>query len=130
MLVVDASAVADLLLGTSRAAAVRAAIGDHTLHAPHLLSVEVASVLRRVLLSGQIDDAAAVRALAELGALGIQWYEHDVLLARCLELRHSVTLYDATYLALAEALRAPLVTCDAQLARSGAGRAVVELISD
>ncbi len=128
MLVVDASAVADLLLGTARSASVRVAIGDHTLHAPHLLSIEVTSVLRRLLLSGEIDEAVATRALTELDELGIEWYEHGVLLARSLELRHAVTSYDGMYVALAEALGAPLLTCDVHLARSGGGRAEFALI--
>lgn len=128
MLVVDASAVADLLLGTSRAAAVRREIGDHSLHAPHLMAVEVTSVLGSFVRQEAIDLAIALRALHELDDLGVSWYEHDAVLERTLGLRDRLTTYDATYVALAEGVGAPLLTCDVRLARASGHRAEVRLI--
>ncbi|HEY7140702.1 MAG TPA: type II toxin-antitoxin system VapC family toxin [Methylomirabilota bacterium] len=128
MIVLDASAVVELLLGSPRGAMVRARIQrpDESLHAPHLLDVEVASVLRRYHLSGEISDDEGREALADLAGLDIARYPHDPLLPRVWELRRSVTAYDAVYLALAEVLEAPLLTLDRRLARARGHGARVE----
>lgn len=128
MLVIDASAAADLLLNTARAERVRSAIGVHGLHAPHLLSIEFTSVLRTVTRRGELGAAGALRALTELDELGIEWYEHLPLLPRCLARGESVSANDALYLALAEALAAPLLTCDVELARANGHVAEIVLI--
>ena len=119
MIVLDASAVIELVLGSSRGATVHARIQrrDESLHAPHLLDVEVASVLRRYQLSGALSSEDGREALADLAGLDIVRYPHDPLLPRVWELRTSVTAYDAVYLALAEVLEAPLLTLDRRLAR-------------
>ncbi|MBI4231398.1 MAG: type II toxin-antitoxin system VapC family toxin [Planctomycetes bacterium] len=121
MIVLDASAVLEVLLRTSTAPAVEERIyrKGETLHAPHLLDVEVAQVLRRYLLSNRITEERAGVALDDLASLPLTRYPHDLFLRRIWGLRGNLTAYDAAYVALAEALRAPLLTCDARLAASG-----------
>ena len=118
MIVLDASAVVDLLLSTERGRQVAEAIADpdETLHAPHLLPVEVASVVRRLALAGQLDPADGDRALHELFQLGISFYDHEPLLAEMFRRRANLTAYDAAYVVLAEALDARLLTGDSRLA--------------
>jgi predicted nucleic acid-binding protein len=130
VIVLDASAVVELLLATARGAAVRARIAEpeESLHAPHLLDVEVAQVLRRYHLAGDLGAGRAREALADLADLPVSRYPHDVLLPRVWELRRSVTAYDAVYVALAEALRAPLLTFDRRLAGAPGHRARVEIL--
>ena len=129
MLVIDSSAVVELLLSTATGRLVADIIGaGETLHAPDLLGVEIVSVLRRLISTGGIDIPTARRAVAELGALGVETYEHAVLLPRMLALRDDLTAYDAAYVTLAEALRAPLLTCDRRLAQSSGHRAAMTLI--
>jgi predicted nucleic acid-binding protein len=129
MIVLDASAVVELVLGSARGATVRARIQrpDETLHAPHLLDVEVASVLRRYQLSGQLPAEDGREALADLAGLDIVRYPHDPLLPRVWDLRAFVTAYDAVYLALAEVLEAPLLTLDRRLARARGHGARIEV---
>lgn len=129
MIVLDASAVVELVLGSRRGATIRTRISDpdESLHAPHLLDVEVASVLRRYQLSGELSAAQGREALADAAALDIVRYPHDVLLPRVWELRSVVTAYDAVYLALAEILGAPLITLDRRLARARGHRARIEV---
>lgn len=132
MIVVDASAVLELLLGGPAAAgsALRIAPPGESLHAPHLLDLEVAQVLRRYHRTGALDEARGSAALRDLLDLEIHRYAHDLFLPRIWELRDHVTAYDAAYLALAEALGAPLLTLDERLARARGHRARVELTSD
>jgi predicted nucleic acid-binding protein len=130
MIVVDASAVLEVLLNTSDAPGIAArlfATGE-TLHAPHLLDLEVTQVLRRYARSGELTAQRGMQALEDLVDLPLVRYPHDFLLGRIWELRDVVTAYDAAYLALAEALAAPLVTRDAVLASNKAHRARVELM--
>jgi predicted nucleic acid-binding protein len=101
--------------------------GGDSLHAPHLLDVEVAQVLRRYAAAGNVTSERGRQALADFGDFAIHRYPHDVLLPRIWELRHNVTAYDAAYLALAEALDAPLVTCDGRLASAPGHAADVEV---
>lgn len=100
---------------------------DESLHAPHLLDVEVASVLRRYQLFGELSAEDGREALADLAGLDIVRYPHDPLLPRVWELRRSVTAYDAVYLALAEVLEAPLLTLDRRLTRARGHEARVEV---
>ncbi|MBI5379471.1 MAG: type II toxin-antitoxin system VapC family toxin [Nitrospirae bacterium] len=130
MIVVDASALLEVLLNTPSGSrvALRLFAEDETLHAPHLVDVEVAQVLRRYTLIGELDPDRGLQALEDLADFPLTRYPHDLLLPRMWELRHHATAYDAAYLALAEALAAPLLTCDARLAASAGHHARVELI--
>src|ERR1700736_4299955 len=112
MIVVDASAVLETLLRTPNAETVEKRLFDpsQTLHAPHLLDVEVAQVLRRYAGNGEIDDERGRAALADLADFPLRRYPHDFLLPRVWDLRNNLTAYDAMYVALAEVLDAPLVT--------------------
>ena len=118
MIVVDASAVVELLLNTEIGELVRERVtpDPETLHAPQLMEVEVLQVLRRLNRSGQVSDGRASEAVEDLRDLDLSLYGHEPLLARLWELRENLTAYDACYVALAEALRAPLLTTDARLA--------------
>ncbi len=129
MIVVDASVALEVLLGTptGRQAAARLFDRRETLHAPHLIDLEVAQVLRRYCAAGEVTPARAEAALDDLHDLPITRYQHLVLLPRIWELRHNVTAYDAAYLALAEALDAPLVSRDASLAGAPGHHVRVEL---
>ncbi len=86
------------------------------MHAPHLIDVEVAQVLRRYATMGEIDDQRGTEALADLADFPIRRYPHDFLLTRVWTLRNNFTAYDAVYVALAEALNAQFLTRDQRLA--------------
>lgn len=130
MIVVDASALLEVLLRTPAAQTVEGRLfGDReTLHAPHLLDVEVAQVIRRYAASGEIDDERGGAALDNLTLFPMRRYPHDFLLPRVWELRNNLTAYDAVYVALAEALEAPLLTRDRRLAAAAGHRASIELV--
>ena len=119
----------EVLLGTATGALVedRLLTGGESLHAPHLLDVEVAQVLRRYTAAGELTPERGREALMDLVDFPVHRYPHDVLLPRIWELRHNVTAYDAAYLALAEILAAPLVTCDARLAAAPRHAAKIEV---
>ena len=118
MIVVDASAMVEALTGREAPVALLDALAG-TVCAPHLLDVEVLSALRGLLLGGKLAPAAAERARTDHFALTIDRYEAAPLADRIWQLRHRYTSYDAAYLALAEALDAPLYTCDEKLAGGG-----------
>lgn len=123
MLVVDASVVAELLLARPAAAEVERQMAAHglELHAPELLDVEVLSALRRLARSGDASVDRADGAVTDLLDLPIERYPHEALVPRIWALRHNFSAYDATYLALAEALAddgAPLLTADTRFARA------------
>jgi predicted nucleic acid-binding protein len=94
-----------------------------------LLDAEVGQVLRRFSIAREISVQRARAALADYAALPITRYPHLPLLERAFALRANATFYDALYLALAEVIDAPLVTCDSRLARAPGARAVVEVLS-
>ncbi len=131
MIVLDASALLELLLvtDTGRRVAERIRAPQETLHAPHLIDLEVAQVLRRYVLRRQIDEARASEALGDLRDLDLNRYPHDLLLERIWALRHNASAYDAAYIALAEALGAPLLTSDARMAELPKPRIRIELLS-
>jgi predicted nucleic acid-binding protein len=130
VIVVDASAVLELLLRTQSADAVgeRLLRPSETLHAPHLMDVEVVHVLRRYVLTGAIEGARGREALDDLADLPLERYPHGFLLDRAWSLRSNLTAYDAVYVALAEALDAPLITRDRRLAGATGHAARIELI--
>jgi predicted nucleic acid-binding protein len=128
MIVLDASAAVDWLLQTSAGQRIERRIysRNETLHAPHLLDLEVAQVLRRLALQGVVPVHRADEAVRDLLDLRITRYPHLVLLARIWQLRHNFSAYDAAYIVLAEKLGAVLVTRDAQLASASGHAALVE----
>jgi predicted nucleic acid-binding protein len=130
VIVVDASALLEALLRTPSAAAVEERLFDvrHTLHAPHLIDIELAQVLRRYAATGQVEPGRCQDALEDLSDFPLHRYPHDVLLPRVWELRHNLTAYDAVYIALAEALDARLLTRDRRLAAAPGHRARVDLV--
>lgn len=129
MIVVDASAVLEVLLRTPAASAIerRLFAAGEALHAPHLIDIEVAHGLRRYALAGDMSAERGREAFEDLADLSVRRYPHDVLLARVWELRANLTAYDAVYVALAEALDAPLLTRDRRLATAAGHRARIEL---
>lgn len=131
MTVVDASAVVELLLRTPVGETCRERLfgPGEDLCAPHLLDVEVEQVLRRYSLQGEITPERCSEALADLADLPLTRYAHGPLLERAWDMRESVSMYDAVYLVLAEALEAPLVTCDARIARAHGHRAQVRVVA-
>lgn len=130
MIVVDASAILEILLKTPAAPRIakRLFAARQTLHAPHLLDLEVAHVLRRHWLAGALDPDRGLEALRNLADFPLTRHPHNLYLPRIWELRQNFTAYDAAYLALAETLRAPFVTLDKALASSAGHAANVELI--
>jgi predicted nucleic acid-binding protein len=118
VIVLDASAMVEALIGREAAEELLEALtGD--VHAPHPLDVEVLSVLRGLLLGGKLDPDVEEAARADHFAFAVNRYEVGPLADRIWQLRHQYTSYDAAYLALAEALDAPLYTCDAKLDSGG-----------
>jgi len=129
LIVVDASAIVDLLVHGPGASRIRDRVREaRVLAAPHLLDAEVGQVLRRLERKGVTTLAVARTALAALGDLPITRFAHGPLLARAFDLRSNASIYDALYLVLAEVIRAPLVTRDAALASVPGHRAAVELL--
>ena len=130
MIVIDASAMTELLLRTSLGSAVEARLfrdGD-AFHAPHLLDVEVAQALRRLVREGDVTPGRAEEAIEDLTLFQLRRHAHVDLLGRAWELRNNITAYDAVYVALAEALDAPLVTCDGRLGATPEHAARVEVV--
>ncbi len=130
MIVLDASAVLELLLGTElgRFVSIRIADPALSLHAPHLIDIEVVQALRRYVREGELDQHAATMALEDLRSLDMERHAHEPLLDRIWTLRENLTAYDAAYIALAEALDTRLLTCDGKLARAPGNAKRIELI--
>ena len=101
---------------------------DQSLHAPHLLDLEIVQVLRRYRRNGELQAARAAEALEDLRDLPLVRYPHAPFVPRIWQLRDSLTAYDAAYVALAEALEAPLITRDSRLASAHGHRAKIELL--
>ena len=131
MIVLDASCVVELAIGTplGRAVAARIANPAQGLHVPHLVDVEVAQAMRRLVRDGEMDAMGAAAALGILHDLDLERHAHEPLLDRVWSLRGSLSAYDAVYLALAEALDSRLLTCDRRLARAPGMSRRVELIA-
>ena len=130
MIVVDASVVIEVLLRTSAAEEVEAWLfsSRESLHAPHLIDIEVAHALRRLAAAQEVSTRRGGEVLADMANFPLVRYRHDLFLARIWELRHNLSAYDAAYVALAEALAVPLVTRDQRLAKARGHRAKVEVV--
>jgi predicted nucleic acid-binding protein len=127
-IVIDTSAMIEILLNDQSAdVALRRRVMFSRLAAPELFDIEAASVLRRLVRCGAVAELAAASALADIGNAPVARAPHRPLMGRVWELRHSVGAYDAAYIALAEYLDVPLVTCDAKLAGSNGHDAKIEL---
>jgi predicted nucleic acid-binding protein len=129
MIVLDASAAVDWLLQTSAGQSIekRIYLRNETLHAPHLLDLEVTQVLRRLASQRVVPILRADEAVRDLLDLRITRYPHVVLLPRIWQLRHNLSAYDAAYIVLAEKLGAALVTRDRRLASASGHAAAIEL---
>lgn len=125
MIVVDASAAVAALLNAGPA---RRALSEQQLHAPHLIDIEVASGVRRKVIAEEISAGVGWAALDTLRRLGMTRYPGFSLLGRVWELRQNLSPYDASYVALAEALTCGLLTADARLSRAPGIRCVVAVV--
>ena len=129
MIVLDASAAVDWLLQTPAGLSIEKRIysRNESLHAPHLLDLEVTQVLRRLLRQGVLSGRRADEAVRDLLDLRINRYPHLVYLSRIWQLRHTLSAYDASYIVLADQLGATLLTRDRRLAVAMGHAATVEL---
>lgn len=129
--VLDASAVVELLRWSPAGQRLAATIAttDADLHMPHLCSVEVTSAWRSLVARGEVPEARARAALEDLADLPATRHPVEPLLLRVWQLRGNLTAYDATYVALAEALGATLITGDRRLGRAASASCDVELVS-
>jgi predicted nucleic acid-binding protein len=120
----------EVLLQTPAAASIEERLfrTGESLHAPHLIDLEIAQVLRRYVSTRQITSTRGNEALEDWTSFTVHRYAHEPLITRIWELRNNVTAYDAAYLALAEALQAPVVTRDSRLAGASGHRAMIELL--
>ncbi len=127
MIVLDASALLEWLLQTPAGERVRQRIAAESLHVPHLLDLEVAQVLRRFCAAGLVSSRRAEESLEALREVPLLRHAHAPLLPRIWSLRAHLSAYDAAYVALAEALDAPLLTRDARISAATGHTARVEL---
>jgi predicted nucleic acid-binding protein len=129
VIVVDASVLA-VALGDDGAdgSSARGAVADEVLAAPELVDLEVLSVWRRQVAAGEMTARRGALAVSDLAALPLRRMSHRLVLQRCWELRNTVTVYDAAYVALAEALAIPLLTADARLSRAAGLRCEIKLV--
>lgn len=130
MIVIDASALLEFLLQTPLGSRVEIRLfrGEDEFHAPHLVDVEVVQGLRRLVRAGEVSSGRAGEAVADLTELDLHRHAHLDLLGRAWKLRDNISAYDAMYVALAEAIDAPIVTCDGPLAKAPGHRARIEVI--
>ena len=130
MIVVDASALLEFLLQTPLGTRIEARLfrQDDELHAPHLVDVEVVQGLRRLVRAGEVSPGRADEAIADLADLDLHRHPHLDLVDRAWKLRDNISIYDGVYVALAEAIDAPIVTCDRPLAKAPGHRARIEVV--
>lgn len=130
MIVLDASAAIELVLRTPTGLEIETRIltPEESLHAPHLIDLEVVQVLRRYALHEDLDADRALEALHDFTDLPLERYPHRPFAERVWELRRNLTAYDGAYVALAEVLEAPLLTVDGPLARSSGHEARIEVV--
>lgn len=130
MIVADASVVLEVLLRTKRGLKVETRLlsSKETLHAPHLIDLEVCQVLRRYLMNKDLTADRAAAAVEDFQSIRIFRYPHRIFVDRIWELRSNMTAYDAAYIAVAETIGAPLFTTDKRLASASNHSAKIELI--
>jgi predicted nucleic acid-binding protein len=128
VIVVDTSALIDAVLARPSKPALLGRLSDDAdLHAPHLIDVEILHALRRLALTKAVHEARLDDARADIDDIALTRYPLGPLADRVWDLRHHLTAYDAVFVALAEALEVPLITCDRRLARAGGHHAHVEV---
>jgi len=127
MIVLDASVVVELLTNGALADSIRSDLAsrDESFIVPHLIDVEVVSAIHRLVAGQRIGTHHSGQLLTSLAALPAERYSHTPLITRIWELRHNFTAYDATYIALAEAMNAVLYTCDEKLRKGHRARVVL-----
>lgn len=118
MIVVETSAMVNALVDEPVDPELLALLADADLHAPALLDFEVASALRGHAMAGKLDEQRLEEAVEDFGAFTIERYQMTTALSRILDIKANFNAYDAAYVVLAQALGAPLVTCDAKLRES------------
>jgi predicted nucleic acid-binding protein len=130
VIVIDASALLEVLLHTPLGAAIEARLlgALESLHSPHLLDVEITQVIRRFVMAREIEAERAQAALDDFMGFPIWRHPHGFLLPRVWALRNNFTAYDAVYVALAEVLDATLLTHDRRLATAAHEHVSVELM--
>jgi predicted nucleic acid-binding protein len=130
VIVLDASAAIEWLLRSPAGAKIDQRIfsPSESLHAPHLLDVEVIQVLRRYVRDKALTAQRGQEALEDFADIPLSRYPHDFLIPRIWELPSTLTAYDAAYVALAELLDAPLLTCDSKIASASGHYANVEVL--
>ncbi len=130
MIVVDASVIIEWILNTSRGQSIgiRLTDGVEQLQAPYLLDIEVLQVIRRYSLRNVISQTRGRQAIEDYNNLLVRRYPHTPLLSRIWELKANLSAYDAAYVALSEALNAPLLTCDSRLANAPGHHARVQVL--
>ncbi|MEA2239380.1 MAG: hypothetical protein QOC81_4104 [Thermoanaerobaculia bacterium] len=128
MIVIDASLIVDVLIAPEAEHLLEYVFSIDDLVAPHVVDIEVLSALRHSWFRGLLSDERLAEALADFGDLRVERYSHELLRQRIWSLRANVTASDASYVALAELLDAPLITRDARLSRSSGHTARIEFI--
>ena len=129
MIVVDASAVVEVVAYRRIDGLPERLKRGGTLHAPHLIDVEVTHAVRGLVARGELSTDGAFLARRNAAEMSMTLYPHALLLERAWQLRDALSTYDAVYVALAELLPAPLITCDARLAAAHGHDAEIELFA-
>ncbi len=129
MIVIDASVAVEIFIKSSLGVRHEARVLSTTRHAPHLINLELTQALRRLVSSGAVAIRIAEEALNDFRSAALNLHGHDPLLPRIWALRNSLSAYDASYVALAETLDMPMLTCDAKLSRSHGHNAKIELLT-
>jgi len=128
VIVLDVSAAVELVLATPPGAAVARRLRGETVHAPAHFDVEVIGAIRRAVMRKLISDHEGLVAVADFQLLSLRRWPTKAFIQRAFQLRSTHTVADGVYVALAEGLAAPLITCDGRLAQSHDHEAEIELI--
>jgi predicted nucleic acid-binding protein len=129
VIVLDASAAVELVLATPPGAAVAQRLRGETVHTPAHFDVEVIGAIRRAVVRQLISDHEGLVAVADFQSLPLRRWPTKPFVQRGYQLRSTHTVADGVYVALAEGLAAPLITCDGRLAQSHGHSAEIELIA-